>query len=199
MDSLGNGYVGKYAMQANEHKALNYRTALKSMGNKKYTDSFKNTSTQWTIDSLIIQNENATYEPFKTSFNFLQKMGSEKLDKLYFNPLLSDIVAENPFKAKYRYFPLDLTYPYETIIMTTLKIPTGFMVETAPKPIALTLPNKGGKFTYVIETDNNEVKVKSHLLVAKARYTPTDYYNLRMFFDEVIKKQAEQIVLIKKH
>ena len=107
------------------------------------------------------------------------------------------ILKENPFKMKDRYYPVDLKYPEESIILVNLKIPDNYKIEEVPKNLALTIPNKGGKFMYVIETEGNLIKIKSQLFISKAYYTQDEYYLLKAFYKTIVQKQAEQIVLKK--
>jgi hypothetical protein len=63
--------------------------------------------------------------------------------------------------------------------------------------MAITIPDKGAKFAFGIEVDQNVIKIRSHLLVAKSLYSTDQYHYLREFYNTLIQKQAEQIILKK--
>ena len=57
---------------------------------------------------------------------------------------------------------------------------------------------KGGQFQYQISQTDQKIIVNMVLTISKPLFLPEEYSALKNFFDLVVNKQAEQIVLKKK-
>lgn len=118
-------------------------------------------------------------------------------DHMYFHPLLLGMKKENPFKLDARNFPVDFGCPQETLGMMKIKLPEGYEVEELPEPIAVTLPDNAGIFRFSVNKMNNELMVINMLKINKTIFMPEEYLILKNFYDLVIAKHAEQVVLKK--
>jgi len=72
-----------------------------------------------------------------------------------------------------------------------------YKVEEAPAPVAIALPNNGGKFMFSITNYGNKINLVSQFKIDKTYFLPQEYGNLRQFYTLVVAKHAEQIVLKK--
>ncbi|TYZ11988.1 hypothetical protein FY528_06470 [Hymenobacter lutimineralis] len=77
-------------------------------------------------------------------------------------------------------------------------MPTGYEVEELPKSAAITLPDNGGRFQYVVAPTAGGLQVVSRISFNKAAYSAEEYANLREFYSLIVAKHAERIVLKKK-
>ena len=199
MDSTGKEITGNYNVLAGNYKSHFFREFVKynTDGEKGLVKFYKSKLPDWEIEKIKTENLNNPFASFKLNFTFNESFTFVNADKIFLYPLFSEGIKENPFKMKDRYYPVDLKYPEESIILVNLKIPDNYKIEEVPKNLALTIPNKGGKFMYVIETEGNLIKIKSQLFISKAYYTQDEYYLLKAFYKTIVQKQAEQIVLKK--
>lgn len=199
MDSLAKEIKGNYSAMNSNYKAHMYRQFIKysNEGEKVLQDFYKKKNPDWDLSSIKIENAEKPSEPFKVNFDFKEEMATASADKVYLTPLFSEGVKENPFKAKDRYYPLDLFYPEETIVIVSLKIPANYRVEELPQKMAISIPDKGGKFTYSVEVEGDVIKIRSQLLLSKALYNQNEYHVLKTFYTTLVQKQAEHIVLKK--
>ena len=78
-----------------------------------------------------------------------------------------------------------------------LTIPTGYTVEELPEPTQVKLPEDAGVFRYLVSEKNGKVQITSKLYIKKNRFEPEEYQGLRQFFDLIVEKQGEQVVLKK--
>ncbi len=62
----------------------------------------------------------------------------------------------------------------------------------------LSLPNKDGKFIYQISTLGNKLICTLSFAINKSLFLPTEYDFLKQFYQMVINKQNEPVVLKKK-
>ncbi|MEM1320257.1 MAG: DUF3857 domain-containing protein [Bacteroidota bacterium] len=119
-------------------------------------------------------------------------------DFMYFSPVIHTNFEENPFKAQKRDYPVDIPYPFKEQLVFNLKIPEGYKVEELPTSAKVSLPNKGGVFQYFISEKENSVQVVSRIRVNQLHFEPAEYLSIKNFFDMILEKQAEQIILKKK-
>lgn len=118
-------------------------------------------------------------------------------ERLYLTPLLGTARRENPFKSPARSYPVDFGSALEETHIAVYTLPAGYAVEALPKSAALTLPGNDGRFTYAVSVQENQLQVTSRLSLRKTVFTGGEYPTLRSFFDKIVAKQAEQVVLKK--
>jgi hypothetical protein len=113
------------------------------------------------------------------------------------NPFFSRRYKENPFKSRTRIYPIDFVTAIDDIDLITIKIPVGYKLEELPKAGVFVLPNKAGKYSYIVETENDVIKIRSQLTISKSFFEPNEYASLRELYNLVIEKQSQQIVFKK--
>jgi hypothetical protein len=107
---------------------------------------------------------------------------------------------KNPFVSAERKFPVDFGALTEENFIATYTIPAGYVVEEMPKGTRVSLPEDGGRFSYLINTipEEGKVTISSKITFKKTSYFAEEYELLRKFYDQIVQKHAEQIVLKKK-
>ena len=118
-------------------------------------------------------------------------------DRIYFKPLLVGAEDENPFKLEKRTFPVDFGCPIESLSMVKLALPAGYEVEEMPKPLVLSMPDQSGVIRFTISQIGNELIIVNTLKIEKPLYLPEEYPALKKFFEIIVAKHAEQVVLKK--
>jgi len=122
----------------------------------------------------------------------------EIANKTYISPMLYKQIKENDFKSEKREFPVFYNAPWASINEININIPENYTIESLPETIEYALPSEIGFFIYNINQNGQNIKVNSKLIINEP-VIPVNYYNeLREFYKNVIKKQAEKIVLVKK-
>ena len=114
---------------------------------------------------------------------------------LIFNPMMAYGIRENPLPEDKRSTPLDLTYPLRDAHMLGLRIPPNYQIAQLPEPIRVVLPDDAGSFTYNVLQMDNIVHFTSTLYLNKTIYSPDEYQDIRTFFDYVVRKHQEDIIL----
>jgi len=71
-------------------------------------------------------------------------------------------------------------------------------VDELPQAKILALPANAGRFTFSVTQAGNLLNVVSNFQINKSIFSQTEYPNLREFYNQVVAKQTEQIVLKKK-
>ncbi|MEO0337832.1 MAG: DUF3857 domain-containing protein [Bacteroidota bacterium] len=116
-------------------------------------------------------------------------------DFIYFNPMLNQAFEENPFKLEKREFPVDFTFPFNDRFVLVMDLPEGYTVEELPETVSMSLPEKGAQFVYSCKQVGQQITVNCSLKINKLIYMPEEYAGLKKFFDLIVEKQGEQIVL----
>ncbi|MGV3538290.1 MAG: transglutaminase, partial [Rufibacter sp.] len=93
---------------------------------------------------------------------------------------------------------IDFAHAREDVYMCSFTIPDGYVVEELPKGMMLNLPEDGGKFTYMLQTQGNKIQVVSKVTISKPVFYAQEYQFLKQFYSQIVAKHAEQIVLRKK-
>ncbi len=151
------------------------------------------------IEDFKISNKKNISNPISQTLKFSGEDFIEEINgKLYFSPLLFLATKENPFKSKERNFPVDYRMPWQDKFVIAITTPEGYLVESFPKELAIGLPENLGFFKYKILVLDNKIKLSSVLQINSSIITPQYYTALRDFYTQLVKKQSEKIVLIKK-
>ncbi len=120
-------------------------------------------------------------------------------DILYVDPMFVMKYKENPFKSANRLYPVELPYMIDETYSLQLEVPSDYEADELPKSITLKLNEKGdGVFEYRVAHAAGVISVHSRLSIKQTTFAPNDYVNLREFFNVLINKHGEQIVLKKK-
>jgi hypothetical protein len=116
---------------------------------------------------------------------------------LMIHPLLIEQQKETPFKLEERKYPVDYSFLINHTFVAQYEIPQGFQVETLPKPASMALPDKNAVFTYNVAVNGTKVQVMRKLSINKALFLPEEYQALKEFYNKMVEKEAEVIVLKK--
>ncbi len=117
---------------------------------------------------------------------------------LIIEPMMIQALLENPLPQTQRKAPVDLSYPIREALMIGLRIPDNYEVAQLPAPQRVLLPDGAGSFTYNVVTMDDVLYFSSVLLLKQTFYSPQDYHAIRSFFDYIVRKHDEDIVLKKK-
>jgi hypothetical protein len=118
-------------------------------------------------------------------------------DIIYFQPIVSPSFKTNPFFSTLRHCPVEMPYKLDEVYLFFMDIPKGFQVDEIPKSTRLTLNQNQGTFDYIIQQNPENIQIQVQLKLNKTIFNLDEYSSLREFYDEIIKKEKEQIVFKK--
>ncbi len=148
-------------------------------------------------DSLKTSNANKVNKPFSYAFHCeLSGQTMQAGEMLYVSPVI-DGYSENPLKLEKRTFPVDIPVGRREQYIFNLVLPEGYAVEALPEGINLSLPENGGSFKFSISQTGNKLQLVSKIEIKQLHFEPSEYATLKNFFDIIVEKHAEQIVLKK--
>jgi hypothetical protein len=179
--------------------AYNFRQEVKKAGGPQAQfESLKNSSDGIQYTNYSYNYLDSLYFPVEKKYQIVLDAGTEdEASILYINPILWGKQQKNPFTSPTRQYPVDFGAPFSEIYRLNLTIPEGYKVEELPKGANIKLGENDGKFSYAIGQMDNRVVVNMRFSIDKTLFLPAEYANLKDFFDMVVAKEAEQIVLKK--
>jgi hypothetical protein len=190
--------TGKIRRQFTDHEALKFR--LKNVTTTKdiYLEELENKNNSVEISDYVRENELDLAKPIVESFSFKDTKDIEVINgKIYISPMLFLATKENPFKQEVREFPVDFGYPLQNKYNINIQIPDGYIVESIPAAMNLVTGDDLGSFKYIIANTGNQIQV---IITSDSNsaIVSTDYYGvIKAFYQQMIDKQNEKIVLKK--
>ncbi|MBS2099630.1 hypothetical protein [Carboxylicivirga linearis] len=148
------------------------------------------------IKDYNLENLSNLDQPIKEKYDIKISNKVEKINNMILvNPFLFEQVEENPFKLENREYPVDFAYCKTKYLITRITIPEGYQIESTPQPIKAFLPDKKSNILINYSVIGNNINVTYKLNLAKSRYMAKEYPLLKALYSEIIKKQAEPIIL----
>jgi hypothetical protein len=115
---------------------------------------------------------------------------------MYVAPFQGQIGVKNMFNQNKRTFPVDLIYPNKKEYTTKITIPAAYKLSFVPK--SQQIDNDLYQLSYQVMHSGNILTITLEYYFKKSIYPASDYFKLKSFFNQVIKKAHEKIILSKK-
>jgi hypothetical protein len=198
LDGLGN-VTGKYRGQKTNYKAYDFREKNEQISNESYLEKLENEYGDMQIKDYQIENSNTElFKPVTETFSFTTNKCCDIIDdKIFLNPTLFFSFKKNPFVQEERQMPVYFGYPTESKYNIDIEIPEGYIVESLPMAMNIATEGGVGTFKYIIASEGNKIQVSIAENISEA-IVPADFYDvLKGFFQQIVDKQNEKIVLKK--
>ncbi len=190
--------LGKLRRQRTDYNAMIFRKNTGDVKEDVFLEKFENDNNKIEVKEYSRTNEKDLKVPVVENFSFSGSNFSEIIGgTIYINPMLFFAVEQNPFKQENREYPIDYGFPFLDKYNVTIKIPEGYKVETIPTPLILNMDENLGDFKFLITKSENMIQlVITHQI--NSSIVTADYYSmLKEFYQKMIEKQNEKIVLKK--
>ncbi len=190
-------YAGQLKHQYFEHNALEFRNAFSKIKEDSYLEMLERHHSGSAVSAYKREIEADAEKPVSETYAFEHASSVEVIgDRMYISPLAL-FTATNPFRQQTRDYPVDFVYPNQEKFNVTLSIPDGYTVESLPSVLNLSMPNGLGTFKYVIQAKDKNVQLALNYDMNEA-IIPADHYEaLKDFYQKMVDKQNEKIVLKK--
>jgi len=184
-------FLHKYSLELTGYDAASYRNKYLS----NYEDLYKSLVNQHYEGSDSIKQLNLHLPELPFIITFSQAIPIEKVEnKIIIDPFCGKAITENPLKQKTRNFPIDFNYRFTRSFETTFDIPEGYTV--ASKPDNLIVNNQAVKILYTIDDSiQGKLKVTAQYEFKKDVYPAETYQNLKGYYNMIVDKLNEKIVL----
>ncbi len=179
------------------HKALYLRKTILEEGESKYAERITKEVGEFKLEQPVIKNLNEVENALDITYKLSASGSAQNNSIIYLNPMLGQGEKENPFTLDERQFPVDFGTPIDETFIGRFTIPKGYVLDEVPKGIIVNLPEKGGRFMYVVQHEGDVVQVLSKVSINKPVFYAPEYASLKQLYDNIVAKHAEQIVLKK--
>jgi transglutaminase-like putative cysteine protease len=183
---------GKLQHYSNNYYAYNLLNKIDDYDDlDNYIEEYQNKNhnidiSNYEFDSIRTINKiNSKYEVY------IQNQVETINDLVLLNPL--NIYTENNEKT----FPIYFNFPSEETYVMNYKIPEGYKVAELPENINLANPENTLIFIYKIAVNSDYINVTCKKTIKKTLFLPEEYNTLKNFYNQMIDKQNEKIILKK--
>lgn len=121
----------------------------------------------------------------------IQRIG----DKYFIDAVLDNGIESNPFTANKREFAVFYDNLVNINKVITIDYPENMIVESMPEPLHMRLPEGIGSYNYTISTVSNKLNINFKLKIGRDIITPDHYEALKRFYNLIMEKQSQKIVL----
>jgi hypothetical protein len=188
---------GKLNYTRTGYAACEERKQYNSNGADGYWKQFRDGKT-WEISNSLFENPVELEKPAIQKHELtLPTHAAVTGNIIYLMPIVTEALTDNPFKADTRQYPVDFGAPEETMYVAKFSIPEGFKAEEIPQNKIIALPANAGKFVYSVTVSGNLISVVSTVQINKSLFVQNEYPLLREFYNQIVAKQSEQVVLKK--
>lgn len=188
---------GKMRKIVNNHAALIQRLNFSDKDKKSYIKSLEKNYGGIHISDYQIENDKDYYNPMTETFSFEVKNATYVINnKIYFSPMFFLKQSENPFKTQKRNYPIDFAFPFESNYYISISIPEGYTVESYPEQIKIAM-NNDSNYTFLVQVTGNNIQLKVTEVQKSPIISAENYEPLKTFFQKMVDKENEQIVLKK--
>jgi len=190
--------LGQLRNQMTTHNAMRFREAIKGVKEDVYLEKLENNNNKIEIKEYSLQNEKEFNLPVIETYSFTGNNLSELIGgKIYINPMLFLTRKQNPFKQENREYPVDYGFPFQDKYAINIQVPDGYKVENLPAPITLTMNENLGVFKYLTNLSGNTIQISVSNQINSSIVLSEDYLALKSYYQKMIEKQNEKIVLTK--
>ncbi len=159
-----------------------------------------------TFDSVKVINEDAPEKPFIVNYSVSVPMNDRKVDtsvngdssQISFPPFLQEVASINPLKMPERKYPVDFNYDVSYEYRSFISVPDGYLVYQKPADTYYFMRDNSATFFFKASQSNEKSLQVISSISFNSLYQPDDYKELQKFFDVVIKKYKENVILRKK-
>ncbi len=199
LEIVGGKVSGTLNNQLTGLNAYDFREAVKLAGGKQeFFNKLKNSSSDIDYSTYAYVNLDSLELPIIQEYKISLKEGQEAgSDIVYIDPIVIGRVRSNPFNSPQREYPVEFGVPSYDIFTIQFKIPEGYKVDELPKNLSMTTEDNGAKFVYQVVQAQNKIVVSLRISIDKTTFLPSEYQGLKEFYNAIVNKEAEQIILKK--
>ncbi len=189
---------GDYKIIRTDYDAFSFRQEYSGISKENYLEKVEENLSGLEITDYTINNLKNLAEPIMENFTFTSNNQCEIIgDKMYISPRLFFSQSKNPFVQEKREFPVYFGYPDQDRFNINIVIPSGYAIESLPKPIKIQTGENIGSFMFNCVALDNKIQIVIIKDINK-QLVSSDFYDvLKSFYQQMIDKQNEKIVLKK--
>lgn len=190
--------TGKVRNQFTNYQAMNVRNRYENYSAEQMVRAIENGKGEIEVSEFSVDNKSESDKPIIQSYNFTLNNAAEDISgKLYLSPMLFFAAKENPFKEDKRNYPIDYIYPIADRYMVNIVLPEGYEIESLPQNTKFEFKGADAVFSYYGKLNGNMLQFIITFDINKTVVLPDDYEQYKKFYQLVVEKQNEKVVLKK--
>ncbi len=186
----------KFKYDADNNKEENQETSDDSNDDDSQEDDIESFNLENTYEVTELKNYDDTYKPISLAYNEVLNTCSKKVgSNIFIDATLDFGLKKNPFEERVREFPVFFNSKIYSQTIASIEIPEGYTIESLPKSLNLTLPEKAAKFNYEANQMDNKIIIKYLFQVNKTVHASVAYEALKQLYDIMYDLSKEKLVL----
>jgi hypothetical protein len=188
--------TGKVRSQLTNYQAMRIRDKFENFSTEQIEKTIEKDKGEIEVSNYSIEDMDNTSQPISQSYDFTLNNALEEIgDKLYFTPLMFLAATENPFKEDQRNYPIDYVYPIADKYLINIVLPEGYELESLPESTKIEFNETVASFSYIGKLNGSMLQLVITFDINKTLILPGDYENFKKFYQIVVEKQNEKVVL----
>jgi hypothetical protein len=180
------------------YSAMDYRKNFQDLSAEDTKAKLEKMNQGIELADVTLSNLNKVYEPVSLSYSFEPLTAIEQVgDKVIISPLFHLALTENPFKSEDRTYPIDFSCRRKNRYIISIVIPDGYQIESLPESTIVNLFDKTGTFSYRVNKSPAGIQVLCEQAINTPIMGPEKYQELKKFYNMILEKEQEKIVLSK--
>ncbi|QYJ67156.1 DUF3857 domain-containing protein [Flavobacterium litorale] len=189
---------GQVRKQYTDYSAYDFRNKYSSRNQDTHIAKTENEFGNIILSDYKVTNAEKLDKPAVERFSFKGNTGVDVIgDKIYLSPMLFYTTTENPFKQDERAYPIDFKYPRQQRYNISITVPEGYTVESLPETATIAMDGNICVFNLTVTQKANQIQITTVKSINVAMLASDSYKELKVFYNDMIKKQNEKIVLKK--
>ncbi|MBK7174839.1 MAG: DUF3857 domain-containing protein [Bacteroidales bacterium] len=164
----------------------------------EYKSSLEKQTNGYRIHEIEVLGIDTIQDDMRMSLNFTQRNYAEQShDIVFFSPVYQPFISENPFKLEILEYQFEFNYPVTIQQIYSIRIPGNLAISEVPKPLRARTPDGKMKYYYNIDQFDDKLTLSVMFSMSKTLFLPEEYQGLKAFYQMIVDKQKELIVLRK--
>lgn len=177
--------------------AFNFRESVRQNGGQEqYFQNLNNHSNDIKYLNYTFSNIDDVDKPVSKEYTIEVLLDPESNSEIvYFNPIIIDRIEKNPFISPTRLYPVDFGSAFSNSIQVTIDVPDNYVIDELPESQSITTSDRSAVFYYQVTQLGNKILVTCRISVEKQIFLSSEYEELKNFYDLIVSKQSEPIVI----
>ncbi len=192
------GWSGSMSQSNGYYESYMIRERIREKGKEAFiTQLEKDFGSDVKIEKFQADSLSRFDDPVKLVYEFNFDHGKE--DIIYLNPMFGERFRKNPFASANRFYPVEMPYTMDETVIFSMEVPDGYVVDELPKQVVAKFDDQeSAYFEYRITQSSSTISMRCRVKVNRTLFLPEEYETLREFYNLIVNKENEQIVLKKK-
>jgi len=180
------------------YQAYQYRNTSALKANQSLIMEIEKETPGLVVENLVVKNLDDLSKPILQTYDYTFDNAAEKIgDDIYISPLSFLSKLNNPFVQESREYPIDFICPISDKYTVGIDVPDGYEIDFLPENSALEFNNGAINFSYLVQKANNKIQLIVEYNINKPFITKDDYQNFKNFYQMMISKKSEKIIIKK--